>query len=38
MTMNVFNESLERAIYDETTTFNGIPLSIYREKKQAVGK
>ena len=38
LTMDVFNESLERAIYDETTTFNGIPLSIYREKKQAVGK
>lgn len=38
LTMDVFNESLERAIYDETTTFNGIPLSIYRGKKQAVGK
>jgi len=33
MTINVLNESLSRAIYDDTTTFNGIPLTeIFKNK------
>jgi hypothetical protein len=36
--IDMLNQSLERAIYDDTTTFNGIPLSLYLEKKQSAGK
>ena len=33
LTIDVFNESFARAIYDETTTYNGVPLSKLLEDK-----
>ncbi len=38
LTMNIFNSSLSRAIYDENTTFNGIPLSIILEGQKGSKK
>ena len=37
-TMDVFNQSLARAIYDETTLFNGVPLSHHIEKNRSSAK